>query len=319
MPINIPDSLPANSALRRENIFVMNEGRAAHQDIRPLRIAILNLMPKKIETETQLLRLLSNSPLQIDIELLQAGTHLSRNTAESHLCRFYKTIQDVKSERFDGLIITGAPVEQIPFEEVDYWPELCGIMEWSKSHVYSTFHICWGAQAGLYYHYGIKKYDLPGKMFGIFPHQVHLPLHPLVRGFDEVFYAPHSRHTEVKAEDILACGQLELLSSSPMSGVYIAVSKNGRQVFVTGHSEYDRGTLAAEYFRDLEKGLPIEIPYHYFPGDNPDEEPEFIWRGHANLLYVNWLNYFVYQQTPYNLEEMERLLTVKEGGISSAL
>ena len=302
MPINIPDSLPANSALRRENIFTMNEERASHQDIRPLRIAIL-----KIETETQLLRLLSNSPLQIDIELLQTSTHVSKNTSESHLFKFYKKIDDVRERYFDGLIITGAPVEQMPFEEVDYWPELCDIMEWSKTHVFSTFHICWGAQAGLYYHFGVRKYDLPKKMFGIFPHHVHQPFHPLMRGFDETFYVPHSRHTEVRAEDILACEGLELLSSSVMSGVYIAASKDGRQFFVTGHSEYDRGTLAAEYFRDLDKGLPIQVPFNYFPGDNPEEEPQFIWRGHANLLYVNWLNYFVYQQTPYVVEDVGRL------------
>ncbi|MBR6790808.1 MAG: homoserine O-succinyltransferase [Oscillospiraceae bacterium] len=307
MPINIPDSLPANSALRRENIFTMNEERASHQDIRPLRIAILNLMPKKIDTETQLLRLLSNSPLQIDIELLQTSTHVSKNTSESHLFKFYKKIDDVRERYFDGLIITGAPVEQMPFEEVDYWPELCDIMEWSKTHVFSTFHICWGAQAGLYYHFGVRKYDLPKKMFGIFPHHVHQPFHPLMRGFDETFYVPHSRHTEVRAEDILACEGLELLSSSVMSGVYIAASKDGRQFFVTGHSEYDRGTLAAEYFRDLDKGLPIQVPFNYFPGDNPEEEPQFIWRGHANLLYVNWLNYFVYQQTPYVVEDAGRL------------
>ena len=306
MPINIPDTLPANSALRRENIFVMNEERASHQDIRPLKIAILNLMPKKIETETQLLRVLSNTPLQIDIELLQTGSHVSRNTSESHLCRFYRTLDDVRDQRFDGLIITGAPVEQMPFEEVDYWPELCEIMEWSRTHAYSTFHICWGAQAGLYYHYGIQKYDLPAKMFGIFPHEILQPFHPLVRGFDEVFYVPHSRHTEVREEDILACPQLELLTRSPIAGVHIVASRDGRQFFVTGHSEYDRGTLAAEYFRDLDKGLPIQVPYHYFPGDNPEEEPQFIWRGHANLLYSNWLNYYVYQATPYDLDELHQ-------------
>ena len=304
MPINIPNSLPANSQLRRENIFVMNEERASHQDIRPLKIAILNLMPKKIETETQLLRVLSNSPLQVDIELLQTETHVSRNTSEEHLLKFYKTIGEVENDYFDGMIITGAPVEQMPFEEVDYWPELCYIFEWSKSHVYSTFHICWGAQAGLYYHYGVPKYDLPRKMFGIFPHHVLLPYHPLVRGFDETFYVPHSRHTECRKEDILAAGKLEVLTESPVSGVHIAASLDGRQFFVTGHSEYDRGTLAAEYFRDLDKGLPIDIPYNYFDGDNPENEPKFIWRAHANLLYVNWLNYFVYQQTPYDLQTL---------------
>ena len=304
VPINIPDTLPANSQLRRENIFVMNEERASHQDIRPLKIVIVNLMPKKIETETQLLRLLSNSPLQVDIELIQTESHRSRNTSEEHLFKFYKTIGDIEHEYFDGMIITGAPVEQMPFEEVDYWPELCHIMEWSKTHVYSTLHICWGAQAGLYYHYGIPKHDLSQKLFGIFPHRVLQPFHPLLRGFDETFYVPHSRHTCNWKDEILACGKLEILTESPMAGVHIAASFDGRQFFVTGHSEYDRGTLAAEYFRDLDKGLPIQIPYNYFDGDNPENEPKFIWRAHANLLFVNWLNYFVYQQTPYDLRTM---------------
>ncbi len=306
MPINIPVTLPANSVLQRENIFVMDEERAIHQDIRPLKIAILNLMPKKIETETQLLRLLSNTPLQIDLELLQMASHVSKNTSDDHLFKYYKTLDDVKDQRFDGLIITGAPVEQMPFEEVDYWPELCRVFEWSKTNVYSTFHICWGAQAGLYYHYGVPKYDLPAKMFGIFPHTVLQPFHQLLRGFDEVFYVPHSRHTEVREEDILRHPELEILTKSPISGVHIVADTSGRQFFVTGHSEYDRGTLAAEYFRDLDKGLPIHIPYNYFEGDDPDNPPRFIWRSHANLLFVNWLNYFVYQQTPYNLEEMDR-------------
>ena len=306
MPINIPVTLPANSVLQRENIFVMDEERAIHQDIRPLKIAILNLMPKKIETETQLLRLLSNTPLQIDLELLQMASHVSKNTSDDHLFKYYKTLDDVKDQRFDGLIITGAPVEQMPFEEVDYWPELCRVFEWSKTNVYSTFHICWGAQAGLYYHYGVPKYDLPAKMFRIFPHTVLQPFHQLLRGFDEVFYVPHSRHTEVREEDILRHPELEILTKSPISGVHIVADTSGRQFFVTGHSEYDRGTLAAEYFRDLDKGLPIHIPYNYFEGDDPDNPPRFIWRSHANLLLVNWLNYFVYQQTPYNLEEMDR-------------
>ena len=244
MPIKIPASLPANSVLQRENIFVMDEERADHQDIRPLKIAIL--------------------------------------------------------------IITGAPVEQMPFEEVDYWSELCQVFEWSKTNVYSTFHICWGAQAGLYYHYGIPKYDLPEKMFGIFPHTVEQPFHQLLRGFDELFYVPHSRHTEVRAEDILKHPELEILTRSEESGVHIVADRSGRQFFVTGHSEYDRDTLAAEYFRDLKKGLPIRIPAHYFEDDDPKKSPKFIWRGHANLLFVNWLNYFVYQQTPFNLEEMDR-------------
>lgn len=306
MPIKIPASLPANSVLQRENIFVMDEERADHQDIRPLKIAILNLMPKKVETETQMLRLLSNTPLQIDLELLQMRSHVSRNTDDDHLFRYYKTLDDVKDQRFDGLIITGAPVEQMPFEEVDYWSELCQVFEWSKTNVYSTFHICWGAQAGLYYHYGIPKYDLPEKMFGIFPHTVEQPFHQLLRGFDELFYVPHSRHTEVREEDILKHPELEILTRSEESGVHIVADRSGRQFFVTGHSEYDRDTLAAEYFRDLEKGLPIHIPAHYFEDDDPKKSPKFIWRGHANLLFVNWLNYFVYQQTPFNLEEMDR-------------
>ncbi len=306
MPIKIPASLPANSVLQRENIFVMDEERADHQDIRPLKIAILNLMPKKVETETQMLRLLSNTPLQIDLELLQMRSHVSRNTDDDHLFRYYKTLDNVKGQRFDGLIITGAPVEQMPFEEVDYWSELCQVFEWSKTNVYSTFHICWGAQAGLYYHYGIPKYDLPEKMFGIFPHTVEQPFHQLLRGFDELFYVPHSRHTEVRAEDILKHPELEILTRSEESGVHIVADRSGRQFFVTGHSEYDRDTLAAEYFRDLKKGLPIHIPAHYFEDDDPKKSPKFIWRGHANLLFVNWLNYFVYQQTPFNLEEMDR-------------
>ena len=306
MPIKIPASLPANSVLQRENIFVMDEERADHQDIRPLKIAILNLMPKKVETETQMLRLLSNTPLQIDLELLQMRSHVSRNTDDDHLFRYYKTLDDVKGQRFDGLIITGAPVEQMPFEEVDYWSELCQVFEWSKTNVYSTFHICWGAQAGLYYHYGIPKYDLPEKMFGIFPHTVEQPFHQLLRGFDELFYVPHSRHTEVRAEDILKHPELEVLTRSEESGVHIVADRSGRQFFVTGHSEYGRDTLAAEYFRDLKKGLPIHIPAHYFEDDDPKKSPKFIWRGHANLLFVNWLNYFVYQQTPFNLEEMDR-------------
>lgn len=306
MPIKIPASLPANSVLQRENIFVMDEERADHQDIRPLKIAILNLMPKKVETETQMLRLLSNTPLQIDLELLQMRSHVSRNTDDDHLFRYYKTLDDVKDQRFDGLIITGAPVEQMPFEEVDYWSELCQVFEWSKTNVYSTFHICWGAQAGLYYHYGIPKYDLPEKMFGIFPHTAEQPFHQLLRGFDELFYVPHSHHTEVREEDILKHPELEILTRSEESGVHIVADRSGRQFFVTGHSEYDRDTLAAEYFRDLEKGLPIRIPAHYFEDDDPKKSPKFIWRGHANLLFVNWLNYFVYQQTPFNLEEMDR-------------
>ena len=304
MPINIPDTLPASRVLEQENIFVMNEDRAAHQDIRPLRIAILNLMPKKIETETQLLRLLSNTPLQVDVELLLTATHASRNTSAEHLLKFYKTFADVKDDRFDGLIITGAPVEQMDFEEVDYWPELCSIMEWSKTHVYSTFHICWGAQAGLYYHYGIPKIPLPEKMFGIFSHYNLSPSHKLMRGFDEVFVAPHSRHTGIRQEDILADARLELLSYSDQAGPYLIASRDNRQIFVTGHSEYDRDTLAGEYRRDVEKGLSIQLPRNYFPQDDPARAVPHLWRSHAHLLYSNWLNYFVYQDTPFDLSEL---------------
>ncbi len=304
MPICIPNELPAFKVLEGENIFVMPENRAMHQDIRPLKIAILNLMPKKIETETQLLRLLGNTPLQVEIDLLQTKTHTSKNTPGDHLLNFYKTFDDVKDCRFDGLVITGAPVEQMPFEEVDYWDELCAIMEWSKTNVQSVLHICWGAQAGLYYHYRIKKYPLEKKRFGIFEHRLLDPNHKLVRGFDETFLAPHSRHTEVRAEDIEAVPELELLSVSDEAGVYLVASRDGRQFFVTGHSEYDRGTLANEYFRDRDAGLPIESPAHYFSGDDPAKEAPHCWRGHAHLLYSNWLNYFVYQETPYDLRQL---------------
>lgn len=304
MPINIPNSLPASRILEQENIFVMNEERAAHQDIRPLRIAILNLMPKKIETETQLLRLLSNSPLQVDVELLLTASHASKNTPSEHLLKFYKSFEDVKSQRFDGLIITGAPVEQLAFEEVDYWPELCRVMEWSKTNVYSTFHICWGAQAGLYYHYGIGKHPLPEKMFGIFGHYNVAPSHPLMRGFDEVFVAPHSRHTGVAQDDILAEPRLELLAYSDEAGPYLAASRDNRQIFVTGHSEYDRNTLKGEFDRDAGKGLPIAPPVNYFPNNDPARAVPYQWRSHAHLLYSNWLNYFVYQSTPFNLDQL---------------
>ncbi len=301
MPICIPDSLPAAQVLESENIFIMAEERASHQDIRPLKIGILNLMPTKIATETQLLRLLSNTPLQVEIELIQTATHTSKNTAAEHLLKFYKTFDEIQNERFDGLIITGAPVEQMPFEEVDYWPELCTFMEWSKKHVYSTLHICWGAQAALYYHYGIPKYPLTQKMFGVFEHQTLIPKHPLVRGFDELFFAPHSRHTTVRQEDIAACPQLRLLAASKEAGAYLIASESGRQFFVTGHSEYDRDTLAGEYFRDIKKNLPIEVPRHYFQNDDPGQEILYRWRGHASLLFSNWLNYFVYQATPFDL------------------
>lgn len=302
MPINIPESLPARTVLENENIFVMTEERAAHQDIRPLRIAILNLMPKKLETEAQLLRLLGNTPLQVDIELLQTASHTSTHVSAEHLLKFYKTFDDVKHQKFDGLVITGAPVEQLAFEEVDYWEELCAIMEWSKTHVYSTLHICWGAQAGLYYHYGIGKSPLPEKMFGVFQHQVLLPSHKLMRGFDEVYYAPHSRHTRSDEDMIRACRDLYVLSESPEAGFNVIASRGGRQFFITSHSEYDRDTLKTEYLRDINKGLPIAVPQHYFPDDDPEQTPPFIWRGHAHLLFSNWLNYFVYQETYFDLE-----------------
>ncbi len=308
MPINIPNNLPAYTVLNNENIFVMTDADAAHQDIRPLRIAIVNLMPKKIETETQILRLLSNTPLQVDIELIQMASHVAKNTSIEHLTKFYKTFDDVRDERFDGLIITGAPVEQIPFEEVDYWNELREIMEWSKTNVYSSLHICWGAQAGLYYHYGIPKYDLPRKMFGIFPHKAEVSNNPLTRGFDEEFYVPHSRHTEIRRMDIEKVSALRILASSPESGVAVIADKTERQFFIMGHFEYDRFTLANEYFRDKDKGLPIDIPRHYFPYDDPSQPPRFIWRSHANLLFSNWINYCVYQETPYDLEKLEPLI-----------
>lgn len=308
MPINIPNNLPAYAVLNNENIFVMTDTAASHQDIRPLRIAIVNLMPKKIETETQILRLLSNTPLQVDIELIQMASHVTKNTPIEHLTKFYKTFDDVKDQRFDGLIITGAPVEQIPFEDVDYWKELCEIMEWSKKNVYSSWHICWGAQAGLYYHYDVPKYDLPSKMFGIFPHKAEVTNHPLLRGFDEKFNVPHSRHTEVKRMDIERVKQLHILASSQESGVNIIADETERQFFITGHFEYDRFTLANEYFRDKDKGLPIDVPKHYFPYDDPSQPPHFNWRAHANLLFSNWLNYCVYQKTPFNLDELEPLI-----------
>ena len=281
----------------------MSSERAAHQDIRPLRILVLNIMPKKLETELQLLRLLSNSALQVDISLLRMETHVSRNTAQSHMDAFYTTLSAIRGQYYDGMIITGAPVELLDFEAVDYWSEICELMEWSKTHVFSTFHICWGAQAGLYYHFGVPKYTLEEKMFGVFPHHAEVKHSMLLRGFDDEFCVPHSRHTEVRRSDIERVPELVILSSSEISGVHIAANRNGRQYFVTGHSEYDRNTLAAEYFRDLEKGLPIHIPYGYFPNDDPKQPPLFTWRSHANLLFSNWLNYCVYQHTPFQLEE----------------
>lgn len=304
MPIRIPNDLPAVRVLEQENIFIMNEARAEHQDIRPLRIAILNLMPKKLETETQLLRLLSNSPLQVDVELLSPATHAPKNTSAEHLLKFYKTFDDIKTERFDGLIITGAPVEEMEFTDVDYWDELCRIMEWSKTNVYSTFHICWGAQAGLYYHYGIKKHPLGHKMFGVFSHDNLSPSHMLMRGFDESFYAPHSRHTGIYRADVDAVPELELLACSDAAGPYLIASRDNRRIFVTGHSEYDRETLGGEYTRDVDKGLAINVPVNYYPHDDPSAHVPHLWRSHAHLLYSNWLNYFVYQATPFNLEQL---------------
>ncbi|MGI6050575.1 MAG: homoserine O-acetyltransferase MetA [Acetivibrionales bacterium] len=304
MPINIPNNLPAYETLQNENIFVMSEERAKSQDIRPLKIAIMNLMPTKIITETQILRLIGNSPLQVDVELLHPATYKSKNTPKEHLRLFYKTFDDVKDQRFDGLIITGAPVETMEFEEVAYWDELEQLMDWSVTHTFSTFHICWGAQAGLYHHYGIKKHPLPRKISGVFPHTVNEKYFKLFRGFDDVFYVPHSRYTEVRKEDIEKIPDLKILSESPETGVYIVASKNGRQIFVTGHSEYDPETLKNEYERDIAKGLDIDVPANYFPENNPENDPIVKWRSHANLLFANWLNYYVYQETPYDLYTM---------------
>ena len=305
MPIKIQNSLPATKILESENIFVMTEDRAMTQEIRPLKIIILNLMPTKIETETQLLRLLGNSPLQVDIELLQTVTHVSKNTSHTHLTTFYRTFDEIKSQKYDGMIITGAPVELLDYEEVDYWEELCEIMEWSKRNVYSTLHICWGAQAALYYHYGIPKYLLPEKLSGVFRHRILDVFHPLMRGFDDRFLIPHSRHTEVRREDIQKHEELIILATSRTAGVSIVASKSGRQFFITGHAEYDRNTLANEYFRDVNKGLHPHVPQNYFPGNDPAALPPLTWRSHANLLYTNWLNYYVYQQTPYDLKNLK--------------
>ena len=304
MPIKISQDLPAYSTLIDENIFVMPTEIAEHQDIRPLKIVILNLMPKKIETETQLLRLLSNTPLQVDIELMHMSSHVSKNTPENHLSNFYKTFDEIKCNKYDGLIITGAPIELLEFEEVDYWDELCEIMDWSKTNIFSTLHICWGAQAALYHHFGIKKYKLEKKIFGIFEHSILTRNSQLLKGFDEVFYVPQSRYTEIKREDIDNNPQLEVISYSDVSGVYIVANKNGRQYFITGHSAYDRNTLANEYFRDVEKGIDINIPCNYFPDDDVKKTPYFKWSGHANLMFSNWLNYCVYQRTPYDLEAL---------------
>lgn len=301
MPIKIADSLPARAILESENIFVMTEYRALHQDIRPLRIALLNLMPTKIVTETQILRCLSNTPLQIEIDLVQTATYQSRHTPEDHLLAFYKTFEEIRDNNYDGFIITGAPIEQMAFEEVDYWKELCEIMEWTKSHVHSTLHICWGAQAALYYHYGIEKYLLPEKVSGIFQHNVLQPRENLFRGFDDVFHAPHSRHTEVRAEDINRHPAITLLAESDEVGVFLAEALYGRQIFVLGHAEYDADTLQKEYVRDVNRGLNPQIPAHYFKNDDPMQPPVVSWRSHGQLLYTNWLNHYVYQSTPYDI------------------
>jgi len=305
VPIRIPDSLPARAVLESENIFVMTEFRAMHQDIRPLNVLILNLMPTKIVTETQLLRKLSNSPLQVHVELLQTASHTSQNTDADHLSSFYTTFNQIKDKRYDGMIITGAPVENLDFADVDYWDELCQIMEWTKTHVHSTLHICWGAQAGLYYHYGIPKYSLDKKLFGVFPHKALKVQSPLFRGFDDEFFVPHSRYTENRAEDILARPELELLSVSPQAGVFAAKSEDNRRFFITGHPEYDPDTLANEYFRDVNKGLDIQVPDNYFPDNDPKKAPVVHWRSAAQLFYSNWLNYYVYQTTPYDLRTLE--------------
>ena len=302
MPIRTQSDLPAKEILERENIFVMDENRAIHQDIRPINIVILNLMPLKEDTELQILRSLSNTPLQVDVSFMAPASHASTHTSKSHLNQFYQTFDEIRQKYFDGLIITGAPVEQMEYEEVDYWEEVCKIMEWSKKHVTSTLHLCWGAQAGLYYHYGIPKYDLSQKKFGVFRHRVMNRKIPLVRGFDDYFYAPHSRHTEIREEDILKHDELTILAKSEEAGVFLVINQDGSQIFVMGHPEYDRMTLDGEYHRDKDKGLPIEIPKNYYKNDDPNTKPVLLWRSHANNLYTNWLNYYVYQVTPYNLD-----------------
>jgi len=306
MPIRIPNDLPATKTLTQENIFVMTETRAVRQDIRPLEILMLNLMPTKVATETQIARLLGNTPLQVSLELIHTSSHESKNTSREHLFQFYKTFDQVRGRKFDGLIITGAPVEQMPFEEVEYWDELCEIMDWSLDHVHSTFHICWGAQAALYHHYGIPKVDLPEKLFGVFPHRVDRRSSMLMRGFDDTFLVPHSRHTTIRREDVEKCPALKILASSEQAGVYAMATEGGRQVFITGHSEYDADTLKTEYFRDKDQGLPIHVPENYFPDDDDTQPPMVRWRSHANLLYQNWLNYFVYQTTPYDIGAIDR-------------
>ena len=304
MPIQIPNNLPAASTLQEENIFVMTENRAATQDIRPLEIVLLNLMPTKIVTETQFSRLLGNTPLQVKLELMHTTSHTAKNVSQDHLLNFYKSFDELKDRKFDGMVITGAPVENLPFEEVDYWDELCKIMEWSKTNVHSTIHICWGAQAGLYYHYGIQKHPLSEKLSGVYAHKADYKRSILLRGFDDVFYAPHSRYTTVKREDIEAVDGLKVIASSEKAGVYAAMSKGGRQIFITGHSEYDADTLKNEYLRDKNQGINPNVPENYFPDDDDTKEPIVRWRGHAHLLFSNWLNYFVYQTTPFNLKNI---------------
>ena len=310
MPIQIPNDLPAAETLKNENIFVMNQTRAATQHIRPLEIVLLNLMPTKIVTETQLSRVLGNTPLQVHLELMMVSSHKSKNTPEEHLLSFYKTFDELKERKFDGMVITGAPVENLPFEEVDYWDELVRIMEWSKTHVHSTFHICWAAQAGLYYHYGIQKHPLPEKLFGVYRHHADYKRAILLRGFDDTFWAPHSRHTTIDRADVEAVPGLKILASSEEAGVYIIMNKEGRQIFVTGHSEYDPDTLEREYLRDKAQGLPIHVPVNYYPNDDDTKPPIVRWRGHGNLLYSNWLNYFVYQTTPYDIMAVGQEATV---------
>ena len=307
MPIKIQNDLPAIKILESENIFVMQEDRATTQDIRPLKIVIVNLMPTKVETETQLMRLLGNSPLQVEVELMQMQSHKSKNTSDEHLTKFYKTFDEVRHEKFDGMIVTGAPVEQMPFEEVDYWEELCEVFEWAKKNVYSTMFICWGAQAGLYYRYGIEKYELPKKLFGIYNHMILNSKHPLMRGFDDFFLVPHSRYTGIRPGDVEAVPELEILATSRKAGAAIICSKNGREFYLLGHCEYDYDTLAREYYRDVEKGLNIRMPYNYFPENNVNRKPIMTWRSHGSLLYANWLNYYLYQQTPYDLEDLKKM------------
>lgn len=304
MPITVPEGLPAIQILQRENIFVMDRDRSSHQDIRPLKILILNLMPTKTDTETQLLRLLSNTPLQLEVEFLRMASHVTKHTPIEYLLKFYRDFSEVKNNRYDGLIITGAPVEKLKFEQVDYWPELCRVMEWSKQNVYSVLHICWGAQAGLYYHFDIPKYEMPEKLSGVFRHRIVYPAHPILHGFDEYFWAPHSRYTEIKKKDIDKVHRLEVLAASRDAGVYLVGNRNGRQFFITGHCEYDRNTLSKEYFRDIKKGIPANVPKNYFPDDDPEKTPIITWHSHASLLFSNWLNYYVYQGTPYDLSAL---------------